>query len=743
MQTASKRWTKKPFQEPRDRRRDSALLRDIGAQLNRRDFAGALAAADRELQRCRSDRVAQSRYLGLVGDSAFKRGQFEEAARFYTAAASKGIAHHRHWLRPIVGQVRSLILAGRLEEAHMMAEHACAVAGHKEAAFTSLAAHAGKMLREEGALRISPRPPRVSVVAARMGALFLQEGELDTAEGFFQRARASSPGGACRACQGLARIALAKGDPAHAFTLAASSLRNGRFAVKTLASWPLLIRARARLGGWQISERLIAGLKDVPASVRARATLVIVTELRNHDMRQWQKVARQWLAQEGKAFPIIAAELNKMVVASAERDGRDAGARKTAAGHLLAVPGLSAMEWLAATKTRVRAQLETTKKPFPVEAVIEEAILRFGPGFAARTRHGLALALIKAGQDDMARSLLEAALQQGTPGRLGWGKSAWTLARLELRADRAGQAADLFRRYAACTDYPERFRLQALVEGVKALARVGNPPIDEGWRDMVRARLAACAEVDVVLDVARHLRLVDRALAGEVFARGEAMALQAIRQAEHPAVRLDLLFRLTRRQVGDFGRCRPAVQYWESLDQAQRDQLWSEKEQYWEYLAFLYEAYLALGWINQAEGLVQGVLADPATPALGHVHLESSRAEWLMRQKGRAAEAIAAYRRAIRAMPHHKRCAQAYLWEALLAYRQGDGEAVARAARRIRDVQGVYAGMRLDRILEAKGRLLEAGLEATLPGLAPAEQADYEEYRQQLVEDLALLGGVL
>ncbi|MBU1694221.1 MAG: hypothetical protein KKC51_09695, partial [Verrucomicrobia bacterium] len=335
----------------------SSALREIGESIRGRDFATGLTQANQLLSTPTLNRHEQARILGMVGDSEFRRGAFEEAAQIYQRAATLCLDHHDLWLRPLVGQVKSLLKAVRVDDALMMARHACDVARQKCAAFDAQVSAANRELIERGYVNVPSLPPRVSVVATRMGALFLNEGEPASAQEFFEKALEANPRGACRARQGLARIALAMDDPTRSLILAEGSIRIGNYAAKTIAAWPILIAARRKLGGWQISQNLLDGLEMTPPSVRARTVLTIIRELRKSDMRQWREVALRWSSREGQEFPITEAEIRKMVLASAKVMPGDATGKRELAEQLLQTPGLSRNEWLAAAKEVVRAGL--------------------------------------------------------------------------------------------------------------------------------------------------------------------------------------------------------------------------------------------------------------------------------------------------------------------------------------------------------------------------------------------------
>ena len=83
MQFGRRRTRKRPYKSPRDRTAEAANLRIVGELLKRRKPAKGLSWANHVLATPGLHKHKQSRVLALVGDSEFKRGAFDEAARIY------------------------------------------------------------------------------------------------------------------------------------------------------------------------------------------------------------------------------------------------------------------------------------------------------------------------------------------------------------------------------------------------------------------------------------------------------------------------------------------------------------------------------------------------------------------------------------------------------------------------------------------------------------------------------------
>ncbi len=659
----------------------------------------------------------------MVGDSEFHRGAFEEAAVIYQRAATLSLDHDRLWLRPLVGQVQALLKAVRVDEAQMMARHACDLARKKMADFNEQVSSANQLLASQGRVSVSLLPPRESVVATRMGSIFLREGEPALAREFFEKALLVNPGGACRARQGLARIALAMNDPARALTLAEESIRGGRYAAKTLAAWPLLIAARRRLGGWQISQNLLNGLDMAPPGVRARAVLAITRELRNGDMRQWREVAQKWSTREGKRFPIVEAELRKMILASARAAPGDAEAKRKLAEELLKTPGLSRNEWLAAAKECIRAGLWEGRRP-NLDALIRHADAQYGGDSGPRTAHSLAISCMMAKRHDLARPLLQRNIANLPAGKSLWGKSVWALARMESLLGNHMVAAGWYRTFCEADSIPIRFRLQAQLLWMNALMAAGKPEALIEARPAIERLLAAVQDPEVLLDFARQLYSVSPQLYSwsfQLFEQGERLALANFAAAQQPAVASEILFKLTRRQVNDFNRAGRAIDFWEKLPAEKKEWLWSSQACFWEYLGWLAEAYGRQGGAGAAEVFARTWLDDPATPPEGAVCVGIPYVKWLV-GRCRADEALALCDRLVEEAPTHRSCAWAWYWKALKARKQGDAVEAKRCASAIRRAQGVDRRLQPEWKLEARALLLLADLD---PRRVDAQAVNY------------------
>lgn len=703
---------KRPHRPPQDSAVFSRTLRKIGEDIHRGKSADALSKANQALSSSTLDRPGQSRVLALVADNEFKRGRFADAAQVQLQAASRSVEHATLWLRPHVGVVRALLKVPDVQQAATMARHAVELAIVKMSDFEDQVRAAGQGVQASGAVSVPPIPPRVSVVATRMGYLFLQEGEPKIAEEFFLRAVTASKGGACRARQGLAQGALAKGEYRRAVKWASDSIRLGNFRAKTVSAWKLLISARRQQGAWWISERLIKGLDAAQPGLRARTILLIVGELRKNDMRQWSKVAKEWLDSEGNQFPIVAAEIRKMLLASAKAESGNTTDKIEKAEQLLQTPGLSPNEWLAGAKELVCASL-LEGRPIDTNQMVASAGSAYDQEFAPKVAHSLALSCMKAKRHDLARPLLQANIQHVPTTSAMWGKSVWALARMEGQLGDHSTAAGLYRQVFEENSISTRFRLQAQLLWCQELIAAGQLDSLLEVRSLMTATLGAVRDPDVLMNFARQLRFGPDELeewSDEVFSSGESLALELFREEINPSVAITILFKLTRRQVLDFGRCAEVVALWESFDQGKRDWLWTRKGDYWGYLGLVFEAYARMDNMQEAEAFAGSFMDDPASPPEGLMPLGIPLARRLMKD-GRAEEALELYEWLSRLAPSHPLCSEAWYWLSLIAYRRGKKDRANDLAARVRAVQGTQIGLFNELSLDAKARLILADLD--------------------------------
>lgn len=705
-------YRKRAYKAPSDKTVQAVTLRKISDHVKRRQYAEALTESSRALRDPALSAPDQGRVLALVADSEFRRGIYKKAAEIYVQAAQRSLSHHELWLRPLIGHIRALLRVPSVKQAHLMARHTLDMALRKMQLFDEAVQKANQQWTEGYVVGVPHLPPRASVVATRLGYLFLQEGEPELAKYYFKQAHEINPRGGCRALQGLAWVALAEDDPESALDWAIESLRRGKYGAKTLSSWSILIAARHKLGGWKIKERLIDGLQQVPDSVRARAILLIVTELRKHDMRQWKEVAQRWSEQEGSRFPAIETEIRKMMLASWRAMPEAIDEKREAAEEMLRMPGLSPSEYRSAAKEFVRSSL-WSKQSVDIEGLIREARRRYGAGVAVRVAHSLALSCMMAKRHDLARSILQRTAKECARNDDIRGKTLWALARMENLQGRHQAAASLYAQIVDDEEIPLRFRLQARLLRCQALIAAGNSTAIKQAKTQLMETLREVQDPVLLMNFARQVVVSAPDLEDwgiDLFDTGAALALQQFEQATHPSVAINILFQLTRRQVYDFGRHEDVIHYWEGLSADKQDWLWSKKANFWEYLGLVLDAYLRCSRIDEASRFAYGWINDSATPAEGRVQIVAIYGQWLA-QRSMLQEALPLFERVTLECPTHPLSAYAWYWKALVAQRQGNLVERDQCVLRIRQAQGTTPELQGAWQLDAKALLLYADLQ--------------------------------
>ncbi len=742
MPNQRQRFRKRLYRAPKDKTQLSILLREIGKDVHGENIAAGLHKADRELADSSVEQEDQARILAVVADSQFKQGRFARAAQLYMRSATMTVRHERLWLRPLIGHVGALLKIPQVAQARLMALHAVAVAKKKMEDFDRHVRLANRTIAEQRVVFSVAVPPRVSVVATRMANLFLYEGEPQIADELFVLAIKESPGGANRAQQGLAKTALARGDYAQAMQLAANCIRTGNYRAKTLSAWAIVVSARRKLGGWRISDRLLDGLKKAPAGLRARTVLTIARELRNNDMRQWREIADRWLQAEGADFPIIQAELRKMILSSEKTCLGNASERVTGANRLLETGGLSPREWLSAVKELVKARLgdgsQVDLKPYMMEGRA-----KYGPDFAEQTALSLGVTCIKAKRGDLARALLRKNAETLEKKQAVWGKSIWALAELERGQGNHAAAAARYRDYFQEESMPVRFRLQAQIRWAEALISAGQPGALLASRPLIMATLRGIKEPDVLMNFARQLPTLTPELeewSYELFGQGASLALEQFQKAEHPDTAVKMAFILARRQINDFDRAADAIRLWEGFDDKKKAWLWSNSTIFWEYLGLLVKAYVLEGQCPQAESFALHWLSDPATPPGGVVQIGIPYGKLLINSQ-RFGDALVLFDRLLTEAPMNPSCAYAWYWKALEAHKKNTPDERNRCIECLRRATGDQGGVPTQKDLYGKAMLLWADMDVARVEAqsTPFAAAELEILRTHLEGDLKRL----
>jgi len=671
------RWRKRQPQPDGDRYEISRSFRHVRNLIQNREFAGALEILDQEAGGV-AGRSKKLKILALVGDSLARQGKTDDAIEVYGKAESEQQEHPRGWLRPVIAQVKNQLRVAQTEAAFETARRGVARSLREERKFRKLLKEVNRQVM------ILPRPYRASVVATRFGHLFLNEGELDAAQFFFKKVIEVNPKGGCRARLGMAELALRSQDYGEAERWAQDGITNGKFQAKTLSGWSLLLAARRGAGKSGIPRELMSWLSDnARQTVGQRALQKVVEELRKSEDPLWRKLAKRWLAMKAQDNPALECHLKKLLLADAKASGASPNFILTLAWSLWETQKLSLREQISAARSVVECLL-ALNQPVNEQQFILRAGNDFGKEGADRIRQATAELLFRAGQHQRAFSLNQQILDTTPRGSKRWGKATWQRAEWQHEIGESGEAADLFLSIAEQSKTPERIRNYGLVQALRFAAVGKRPDVTRRAQPYLKSALGMIQDPELLLDMARQLGSApDTEVLYRAYKRkGTRLIRKAIRSAQKPSEAVALLFILARRQ-NDWGDFKGTSDIWESISEDKKQWLWTPKEQFWEYLAYVMRAYAWQDRMAEAETIALDYVNDPATPSDGVAILGNSYAALLM-YHDRTDEAMGVFDRVIREAPQHQYAAYGYYWFGLKAGRSGAMNEMAANAEKIR-----------------------------------------------------------
>jgi hypothetical protein len=375
-------------------------------------------------------------------------------------------------------------------------------------------------------------------------------------------------------------------------------------------------------------------------------------------------------------------------------------------------PNLSPSEWLSAAKEVVRVSLILGRKP-EIAQFVNQGSKRWGESFAFQLRHSLALSAMMAKRHDLARGMLESNIRERRISPEIQAKSLWALARMEAFLKNHDQAAILFDRFANLPDIPLALTLKARIEWANALVQTGNTKKIIAARGQLEAVLRSVDDPDILMNFARQLLFAPAALkslSDGFFLRGQELARRQIAQTENPSVARKVLFHLARRQVLDFRAYGETMADWHTLSPEKRTWLWSEENNFWEYLSLVFLAYERGGLFEEASQFAETFLEDAATPPIGVAHLGVCLGTFHIR-RGNSADGLRILRKVVTDSPQLTVSAEAHYWLALSARKKGLSEEATHHARFIRQCLGTVSGMAQYWELDAKALLLLSNLQ--------------------------------
>lgn len=684
-------------------------LQAVAAQIQRREFEGALRDLDRQLVGNPSP-LERGRVLALVGDALFKQGKFVQARGAYARAGQMPAGGAELSARSGYGEIRSLIRQGRGPEARDRGAAIVSAAADFETEYRIQMRKVAANLSGPTPVVVSAVPPRASVVASRIGQFLVQGGDLDGGRSFFESAIKLNPQGASRARLGLAEIALREGNFGRAMELGQSAILVGQFRAKTLSAWPLLLAAAAgsktdfvELGFWR-------RLAEAKPSVRARARLLILRAMRARGDSRWQSLANTWLQEDQDRHPVAAAETRKLLLAQAKAGHSVAGERGQTARALLDTPSLGPKEWLAGLKAEARAEIDAGRTP-DFEQRIARGIALYGAEAGSFLIHGLALAC-REGRPEIALTLLQRNIDHQAPSSLQWGRSLWAKARVYKSLGRPSEAAQAYWSFYQQSGQPQRLRLYALLEWTRAL--VGGKQALATVTAQLQSVIPQLTDFELTLDLARQVRCsaLEPSLADKIFEQGRMLAMQNFDVAIHPSAAVSILFKLCRR-ANDFTRYDVMIDTWTRLSPDKKKWLWSTKSDFWMWLEHVFRAYRDSGKLDEADFLLSGFLSDPSTPPEGYAILGISIAASKRDQKDMSG-AMAIYEKMAQIAPSYEWTSVAYYWLALRSWVSGDRVQACHFGERILVCVGNDRGMYWKEEMHVSAMCIQARLDRSM-----------------------------
>lgn len=591
---------------------------------------------------------------------------FQKASRFAAQGADSQLT-----LLAGTGMVRSLLRSLRIEEAKIAAGTLLADLSAAEKSFENLQNVTPGQLAKQGVITVSARPPRATVCLTKIANAFLQSGLTEEARAFLLKAIQLSPNGASRARQALAKIALASDQPELAERYAREALLMGRFQAKTVAAWQLYLDARARQNLVPILEQdvLASFRQHAKGRIAAASALSITRVLRAHGDPAWKTIATSEL--ERQRDPVISTEIEKLLHADSKlfstEEPRQIAAR---ALKLSRNKDVSAQEAVAHSKEYVRFSLRADRNP-NLDRVIRIAEGKFPPVVLLSIRHAAALGAIMAEGYDLARQWLLALTTEAAQRKqiTAWGKATWALARMESLTERNAEAAFWYMEVAANPQTPPRFKIQAMLRGLKFLAKSGDTSTDIGKITLnIRSILKATEDFRILLDAARQLALAGpnfSNLKNEAADRATDLADSLIASAQSPQEQLNHLEYLSRKLYWDLALYHAVIGRWDKLPVSRKSEFQSIGGTIWyEYLSLVFLSLVALGESVRADSLASTVIDDNHATPEGYVILGATYAEWLIRS-GRQKQALDFFEWIAKEAPTHRKAAIAHYWLAL------------------------------------------------------------------------------
>lgn len=669
----------------------SKTLREARELIAGDDSAAGLAALN-TLAAATRNPARRAKILLIIAESETRLSRHTEALAAFQKASQLAVQATDTELALLAGTgiVRSLLRSLRTDEAKTAAAALLTELAAAEAAFTEIENLTPEQLAAKGQITVPARPPRRTVGLTKIANAFLQSGLTEEAREFLLKAIELSPNGASRARQALAKLALASDQPELAERYAREALLMGRFQAKTIAAWQLYLDARARQSKAPILEPdvLAAFRQHANGRIAAASGLSIVRVLRAHGDPAWKELAAEFASR--KADAVITTEIEKLIHADSKLFATDEP-RKIAARalRLIRSEDVSVQETIAHAKEFVRFSFLAGAEP-SLDNVVRIAAKKFPASAILSIRHAACLGAMMASRHDIARSWLLALINEAAHIQqpAAWGRANWALARMESLLENNAEAAFYYMEVAANPATPPRFKIQAMLRGLKFLGKSGDNSTDIGkLSENIRSILRETEDFRILLDAARQLSLAGPNFAiikNEAAEHGIRLAEKTIADAVTPQEQLGIIEYLARKLYWDLGRKIELLEIWDKItDKQKADFLVTGGALWYEYLSIVFLSLTEAERVPEANALASGIIDSTYATAEGYVILGSTYGDWLL-NNGEKARAFEYFNWIIKEAPSHRKAAAAHYWIALDRHTSGrvaDGHLHALAAR--------------------------------------------------------------
>ncbi len=258
---------------------------------------------------------------------------------------------------------------------------------------------------------------------------------------------------------------------------------------------------------------------------------------------------------------------------------------------------------------------------------------------------------------------------------------------MEVVLENFTEAAEHYLSFADQPGIAQRFRVQALLRWTQCLQKSTAKSIpSQQIENRLNRILAGVDDCHVLLDVGRDLVMLggvlDQRVRRSIIATAEAAANKAFSQAETPNQALDILIHLTRRQRYEFGSYASVVGLWESLNTEKRAWLWSRRSDYWEYLALLFESYVRVDRLAEAEALAKDVVENADAPPEGYLFMGTAYGDFL-KDRGRTKDSLETYAWVAQEVPTHAWSSRSH-YELALSFLPANPEKAKKSLQAVR-----------------------------------------------------------